>query len=333
MVFIGSCVVCFIGDKAVRQIIYTRIPSVKYFYSLLLILFVVPLAADSLANKSDLMANGARLSMIADQLEQAAKNTIKRANDERKKVIDLRQQLKNDASNEALLLELKNTTAAAKSLQLSAPLIRKQSEQVRNTALREMQQGLRQRYHDWIVNPGPIQLSTSASKTHSGTMAHNTRIMSASPSMKSMQPKAEVSRAEDMSLELSSSMSQDLPASIDTTSFAISRERAYFAHIEVEGEENGVILNQIQSWRLVLTEIDGRPVRDAVISFNGHMPGHVHGLPTQPLLSKELAPGVYRLSGVKFQMAGWWVIELEIEVSSTDSTSTVKDAVRFNLSL
>jgi len=56
-------------------------------------------------------------------------------------------------------------------------------------------------------------------------------------------------------------------------------------------------------------------------------------LPTQPLLTNQIAPGVYRISGVKFQMAGWWVIELELSLVNADGSIKPSDSLRFNLAL
>jgi hypothetical protein len=55
------------------------------------------------------------------------------------------------------------------------------------------------------------------------------------------------------------------------------------------------------------------------------MPGHAHGLATQPAVSGEVAPGVYRVDGMKFQMSGWWVIDFNVEHGGG------KDTVRYNL--
>lgn len=282
------------------------------------------------------MGVGGQLSLIADQLEQSAKDTIKQANLDRKTVIELRQRIKEqsqDAVDQKQTQALNNKLESAKSLQRAAPLIREQAKQVRLQALNSLTQGMQRRYSEWINNAGPISMSADGEKSHDGTMAHNTRIASTKPALQEMRQAMSMSHMENMSLELSSSMSQDLPDEIDTSSFVLSRERQYFAHIELETSDvnTGVMLNQIQAWRLILTETNGDPVSNAGVNFNGHMPGHVHGLPTQPLLTEEIAPGVYRISGVKFQMAGWWVVELDIE--SNDDSVRVADSLRFNLAL
>lgn len=311
----------------------------RLFPSLVLLLVCCNVfAEEEQPDQADLMHVGSQLSLIADRLEQSAKDTIKQANLDRKSVIELRQQLKEQGEGDVdskQSLALNNKLESAKSLQQAAPLIRAQAKQVRRQALEYLTAGMQYRYSEWINNIGPISISASGKKSHDGTMAHNTRIVSTKPALQEMREAPAISRNENMSLELSSAMSQDLPEEIDTSSFVLSRERQFFAHVELEssGNETGVVLNQIQSWRLVLTETNGDPVRNAVVNFNGHMPGHVHGLPTQPLLTEEIAPGIYRISGVKFQMAGWWVIELELNITSINGSEKVADNLRFNLAL
>jgi len=309
--------------------------SVRLLFSLvMLFLSCIAYALE----EQDLMKVGGQLSLIADRLEQSAKDTIKHANLDRKSVIQIRQQIKeqnqNDHNSEQAL-ELNNKLESAKSLQLAAPLIREQAKQVRLQALDYLTRGMQLRYSDWINHIGPMTMSADGAKSHDGTMAHNTRIISTKPALQEMREAPSISRNENMTLELSSGMSQDLPEEIDTSSFVLSRERQYFAHIELESSDGqaGVVLNRIQAWRLILTDINGDPVSNVVVNFNGYMPGHVHGLPTQPLLTNQIAPGVYRISGVKFQMAGWWVIELELSLVNADGSIKPSDNLRFNLAL
>ena len=83
-----------------------------------------------------------------------------------------------------------------------------------------------------------------------------------------------------------------------------------------------VEMNEIQNMRLILNDLEGQPI-DAKVTIEGHMPGHVHGLPTQPEVSQQQAPGIYLVEGMKFQMGGWWVIDFHID----------NDRIRFNVVL
>ena len=119
--------------------------------------------------------------------------------------------------------------------------------------------------------------------------------------------------------------SQETPDDLDLSSVKISRQRKLVGHIEVFPHKrwgSDIPLNQIHSWVLAVADLSGEPIND---TFNvvGHMPGHVHGLPTQPRVTKQLAPGVYLIEGIKFQMRGWWVMQFETE----------RDSLRFNVVL
>ena len=83
----------------------------------------------------------------------------------------------------------------------------------------------------------------------------------------------------------------------------------------------GPALQQIQTWQLRLTEPDGRPVLQARILFDGGMPQHGHGFPTQPRVTREISPGVYALEGVKFSMSGWWDMKLGIRAGERSDTA------------
>jgi len=37
------------------------------------------------------------------------------------------------------------------------------------------------------------------------------------------------------------------------------------------------------------------------------------GLPTRPLVRRELADGTYLLEGMKFSMTGWWEVKLALQ--------------------
>ncbi len=71
----------------------------------------------------------------------------------------------------------------------------------------------------------------------------------------------------------------------------------------------------------------GQPVTDAAITVDGGMPQHGHGLPTRPRVTKNLGDGSYEISGLRFNMGGWWELKLTI------TTAAGTDTVTFNLSL
>jgi hypothetical protein len=86
-------------------------------------------------------------------------------------------------------------------------------------------------------------------------------------------------------------------------------------------------INQLHTWKVRVTTLSGEPVENATIGVDGDMPQHGHGLPTQPQVTHYLGDGTYLVEGMKFQMGGWWVVDLTIDANGQS------DTVRFNLSL
>ena len=84
---------------------------------------------------------------------------------------------------------------------------------------------------------------------------------------------------------------------------------------------------KLQTVQVALTDAKGRSVDGAVITVDGGMPQHGHGLPTQPRVTKALGDGEYVIEGVRFNMGGWW--ELRLAIAGKEGT----DTVTFNLAL
>ena len=90
-----------------------------------------------------------------------------------------------------------------------------------------------------------------------------------------------------------------------------------------ESELQPIVINRIHRWTLIVTDKNGAPVEDAVITVDGGMPVHDHGLPTEPRVTGELAPGHYLLEGLRFHMAGSWQIVVTIESGDTRDTVVI----------
>lgn len=84
---------------------------------------------------------------------------------------------------------------------------------------------------------------------------------------------------------------------------------------------------KLQSIQVSLKDANGRIVDGAAITIDGGMPQHGHGLPTQPRVTKALGNGQYIIEGVRFNMGGWWELELAI------AGNAGADTVTFNLAL
>jgi hypothetical protein len=84
---------------------------------------------------------------------------------------------------------------------------------------------------------------------------------------------------------------------------------------------------QLHAWTIDVRTRDGRPVDGATMRISGGMPDHGHGLPTQPAVREALGNGRYVVDGVKFNMGGYWVVDVGI------SAAEGRDDVRFELNL
>ena len=82
-----------------------------------------------------------------------------------------------------------------------------------------------------------------------------------------------------------------------------------------------VVINETHAWTVHIETAEGSPVTDAEIAIEGAMPEHNHGFPTAPRVTENLGEGDYLLEGMRFNMAGVWVLTLEI--SSGDQSDSV----------
>ncbi|MEM7081251.1 MAG: FixH family protein [Pseudomonadota bacterium] len=98
-------------------------------------------------------------------------------------------------------------------------------------------------------------------------------------------------------------------------------------HVRIEPRDGDVLIGDYHEWVLTLTDTDGDAVFPARIQMGGGMPGHGHGLPTQPQITDHLGDGRYRIEGVRFNMAGAWVLSYRI------GSALGTDDVRFEIDL
>ena len=96
--------------------------------------------------------------------------------------------------------------------------------------------------------------------------------------------------------------------------------------VSYSSDEN-IVINKMHTWTLHVETADGQPVENAVITVDGGMPQHGHGLPTAPQVTEYLGNGDYLVEGLKFQMGGWW--EVQFNITTGDAT----DTITFNLTL
>jgi hypothetical protein len=117
----------------------------------------------------------------------------------------------------------------------------------------------------------------------------------------------------------------DVPSDLDYSTTR-SSDKGLFK-ISYTASTGTVPINQMHQWTLHLETKDGQPVENAVISVDGDMPQHGHGLPTRPRVIKYLGNGDYLVDGMKFQMGGWWLMDFTVNANSET------DAVHFNIML
>ena len=86
-------------------------------------------------------------------------------------------------------------------------------------------------------------------------------------------------------------------------------------------------INVVHEWVLHIETAGGEPVSGALVTLDGDMPAHGHGMPTTPEVTEDLGNGDYLVEGMSFQMGGYWVID--VTVSAGGQT----DLIRFGLDL
>ncbi len=115
-------------------------------------------------------------------------------------------------------------------------------------------------------------------------------------------------------------MLQPVPDDLDLRSEKLTDGGLY--SVSFQKEEGAATVGPITSFLATVKDTEGKEVESAVILVDGGMPQHGHGLPTQPKQTDEVAPGIYRIDGVKFSMTGWWEFRLNINAPFGDDSAT-----------
>jgi len=274
---------------------------------------------------------GARVLEAADALERESSVYIQRGNALRKKVGPLRvaqRQVSDDRLRGVLQSSIDALAAEIAAWEERGNDLRTRSQELQSDARMLLIDGMHDQWGSWITNSAPLVMDA----VEYDVVSHNANVRSVKPSLLAATPAARdlPAKHQGMSIKVPDLVGQPAPDVLDVSSFQVSRERRFVAHVEVEPGPGGpasVPLNRIHRWRLLLSDLEGKPIHDAKIDIVGHMPGHVHGLPTQPQVTGEVAPGVYTVDGMKFQMNGWCVMDFNVEYGGRT------DLVRYNLVL
>jgi hypothetical protein len=70
------------------------------------------------------------------------------------------------------------------------------------------------------------------------------------------------------------------------------------------------VVGGYQSWAVGISGHGNRRV-DPSLAVRGGMPGHGHGLPSEPQV-RRVAPGQFLLEGLQFNMPGEWVLHFDV---------------------
>lgn len=101
------------------------------------------------------------------------------------------------------------------------------------------------------------------------------------------------------------------PKDLDLVRSKVSDNGLYA--IEIAPESGEATRGPLHNWVVTVQTPDGKAVEGATIGVDGGMPQHGHGLPTSPAVTAYLGDGRYRIEGMRFNMSGWWVLELAID--------------------
>ncbi len=276
------------------------------------------------------MQLGSALLEDAVNLEMDSVSMIRHGNSLRKKINKLRvmyRAMPEGKEKEAVLQTINDYSEEIPKWQDQAGKIRQYGQGMHERGIYALTQGFHEQWKKHIALLGPMVTEADKEKLFS----HNSPIRSMHPTMLGKMRKTEVEKKDTMTMSVPSMMGQDVPPDLNLETFKVSRDRNVFAHVEPviqEGDELPLVpINQIHKWKLIVSDLKGQPLKDAEITIEGHMPGHVHGLPTQPEVTKQIEAGLYEVDGVKFQMIGWWVMTFHIK------TADYEDEVTFNLKL
>ena len=115
------------------------------------------------------------------------------------------------------------------------------------------------------------------------------------------------------------------PKDLDYGRTRTSEGHRYRATIVPQGDT--IPQGKLHRWTLHVETMNGAPVDSAVISIDGGMPQHGHGLPTTPRVTRALGHGDHLVEGMKFNMGGWWVVTFRVDAEAG------RDSVVFNVKL
>lgn len=86
--------------------------------------------------------------------------------------------------------------------------------------------------------------------------------------------------------------------------------------------------NKLQQITVAVTRAGGQPVIDAKMTISGKARDVVRHLPTEPRVTKNLGGGKYLVEGLRFNMAGSWLLEFEVEADADKDKAVLEVEVK-----
>ena len=99
--------------------------------------------------------------------------------------------------------------------------------------------------------------------------------------------------------------------------------------VTLSPQQGDAPIGPLHNWVVQVRDAAGDIVEPTGIVIGGGMPGHGHGLPTQPQVTRDLGGGRYLIEGMQFNMAGDWVLTVAIEADG----GRLRDQARFEFTL
>ena len=106
-----------------------------------------------------------------------------------------------------------------------------------------------------------------------------------------------------------------------------SRQNIY--HASIRPFKTPVPIGELHDWLIHLTTISGELFIPEQLVIKGGMPGHGHGFPVEPKISRYLGNGDFLLQGVKFNMTGDWQLRLGVNGPAGWDTITFSISVTY----
>ncbi|MEM7704082.1 MAG: cytochrome c peroxidase [Pseudomonadota bacterium] len=100
---------------------------------------------------------------------------------------------------------------------------------------------------------------------------------------------------------------------------AWTQNRLYQVEIEARAAP---VVGQLHEWTVSVLDAQGKPVTPQRLAFYGGMPGHGHGMSSEPQVTRQLAPGQYLVEGVSFNMHGGWEIVVGVTADAGSDKAT-----------